>query len=136
MREMPFTYTIAPEENIVYAKGEGMISLADLRAHMQTVNQDPLFRAGMNAIADLRDTQIVMNLQDVPDLIRLFIQQASIRKRGRWAVVIRRHPEVHLIRFFVTFMENLPFQLRVFGKSQEALHWLRESGQESAHHAQ
>ena len=136
MMEMPFTYTIAPQENIVYTTGEGRISLADLQEHMHAVSNDPLFQPGMNTLADLRNSKIIMSIQDAPDLIRLFIQQAKTRKRGRWAVVIRRHPEVHLIRFFVTFMENLPFKMRVFGNTQEALRWLRASEQDRARYAQ
>ena len=129
---MPLTYTIEPHDNIVYTVAEGTVTLADLRAHMQTVNDDPLFQPGISALADLRNAQIDMTIQDTPELIRLFIQQAKIRKRGRWAVVIRRHPEAHLARFFITFMENLPFKMSVFGNTFEALHWLRSCDREPA----
>ena len=99
---------------------------------MRTVCEDPLFQPGMNTAADSRHSQIQMTIQDTPDLIRLFIQQARIRKRGRWAVVIRRHPEVHLIRFLITFMEHLPFKMSVFANTGEALVWLRGSGKNHA----
>ena len=132
---MPLTFTIGPQDNIVYTIGEGSISLTDLREHMRTVNEDPRFKPGMDALADLRNSHIMMTLQDVPDLIRLFIQQAKTRKRGRWAVVIRRHPEAHLARFFITFMENLPFKMSVFGNTGQALHWLRSADGDRAKYA-
>lgn len=124
---MPFTYTIAPEHNIIHTNAEGRISLGDLDEHMRTVAHDPLFRPGMNTIADLRQARIFMSLQDAPDLVRLFIHQAKIRKKGCWAVLIDRHPEVHLIRFFISFMEHLPFKMRVFGNAEDARRWLQGS---------
>ena len=132
---MPLSYTIDPQQNIIYTTGEGRISLGDLRVHMKTVSEDPLFQPGMNTVADLRHLQIQMTIQDTPDLIRLFIEQAKIRKRGRWAVVIRRHPEVHLIRFLITFMEHLPFKMSVFANTGEALVWLQGSGKDHAKQA-
>ena len=132
---MPFTYSIEPRENIVYTTGEGRIAFADLQEHMQTVNSDPLFQPGMNAMVDLRNAQINMTIEDTPELIRLFIQQAKTRKRGKWAVVITRYPERHLIRFFITFMNHLPFKMNAFGDTAEALNWLRTSDQNHARQA-
>lgn len=124
---MPFTYSIAPESQIIHTIGEGRIALVDLVEHMQTVADDPLFRPGMNTVADLRNARILMSFQEAPDLIRLFIRQAKIRKRGRWAVGINRHPEVHMIRFFITFLEHLPFQMGVFDNCEDAVRWLADS---------
>ena len=93
MIEMPLSYANHPQENIVYTTGEGRISLGDLQGHMRTVSEDSRFRPGMNTVVDLRNSQITMTIQEAPDLIRLFMQQAKNRKQGRWAVVIRRYPK-------------------------------------------
>ena len=122
---VPFSCAIETLQNIVHTNAEGSVTTGDLHAHMQLVIDDPLFRPGMNAAADLRKAKILMSLQDAPALVRLFLQQAKIRKRGSWAVVIDRHPEVHLIRFFISFMEHLPFNMRVFDNSVDAIRWLQ-----------
>ncbi|KPJ77770.1 MAG: hypothetical protein AMJ54_06220 [Deltaproteobacteria bacterium SG8_13] len=124
---MPFTYTIEPERNIIRTSAEGSITIIDLDKHMKSVADDPLFRPGMNTVADLRNVRIVISLQEAPDLVRLFIHQAKIRKRGRWAVVISRYPEAHLIRFFIAFLEHLPFTMNVFDNYEDAIRWLRDA---------
>ena len=127
MLPMTFSYTIEVEQNTVYTNAEGSITFDDLHEHMKKVAGDSLFRPGMNAIADLRKARIRMSLQDTPDLVRLFLQQAKFRKHGRWAVVIDRKPEARLIRFFIRFMEHLPFDMGVFDNSGDALRWLAQS---------
>jgi hypothetical protein len=87
----------------------------------------------MNTVADLRNARIMMSLQDAPDLIHLFVEQTTIRKRGRWAVVIHRHPEAYLIRFFGTLMEYLPFNISVFDNPKKAPCWLGGENQNRAH---
>ena len=129
---MPFTYTIESELNLIRTSCEGQVTLTDLAQHMQKVIGDPLYRPGMNTIADMRQARILMTLQDAPELIQLFIRQAKIRKRGRWAVVISRHPEVHLIRFFITLLEHLPFKMSVFDTCEEAADWLASSEEDKA----
>ena len=124
---MPFTYTIAPELNLIRTSGQGDVTLTGLMLHMEKVIDDSLYRPGMNTIADMRQARILMTMQDTSDLIRLFLQQAKIRKRGRWAVVISRRPEVHMIRFFITFLEHLPFKMSVFDTPEEAAEWLEVS---------
>lgn len=132
---MGFTYTIETRDNFVFATAEGTIAFADLQEHMQTVISDPMFQPGMNAVADMRNAQIAMTIEDIPDLIRLFIQQAKTRKRGKWAVVMTRYPERHLLHFFITFMNHLPFKMKAFGDTGDALNWLRDSDQNRARHA-
>ncbi len=129
---MPLTYTIDPQHKIIHTIGRGNITLGDLAVHMKAVTEDPLFQPGMNTIADVRTAKILMSIPDTPDLIRLFIQQAKIRKRGRWAVVMTRYPEVHLIRFFISFMEHLPFNMSVFDSDTDAIRWIRKRSSDRA----
>ena len=74
MFPMPLSYATDALQDIVHTDAEGSIMVGDLRARIKTVNEDALFRPGMNVVADMPKAKILMSLQDAPALVRLFLQ--------------------------------------------------------------
>ncbi len=126
---MKSTYKIDIEQNLIFKKHYGDITLKDEIEILDSIINDPDHRPGMNAICDFTDATMDWNLGDM-DRFRLFV--AKLKKRAgksRWAVVFPKGKNTSTIRLLIALHNSLEDTLKgkLFKSHEEALAWVNEN---------
>ncbi|SHI75181.1 hypothetical protein SAMN02745165_00762 [Malonomonas rubra DSM 5091] len=85
---MPLSYSILPEEKLVYVKGSGVVDYNDLNDHLEDLARDPGYQAPMKKLIDYRSLVVLaLNKVEAEKFNRLKEQYNDIFVKERCAVV-------------------------------------------------
>jgi len=120
-------YTIEPEANLIRVKVIGMVTSDEFIMNARTVYRDPLFKVGMNTLADFSEAEFAPSFREAW-LGREFVK-AIENARGicKWAVYNAGLPEArNCLNLYTTISEDIRIETRVFEKREEAEVWVME----------
>jgi len=86
---MPFTYAIDNERRLVVSTGSGLLTAADIVAHIEGLRGDPNFDAGFRQLMDF--TQVT-EARLPSDEIRRLAQISVFSSRSQRAIVVGGNP--------------------------------------------
>ena len=122
---MPISYRIDPENNLAFVKAKGVLKETDYIEVRSKLVKDPLFRPGMNQLADFRSVE---KHELTSDGIHLFMDQEislkPILKGCRLAIVTSSDLHFGLTRMFIVEMGETESSMQVFRDMDEAKAWL------------
>ncbi len=122
---MPVGYRIDSEAGVVFVRGEGAITCADLERYCVGVVRDPAYRAGMHELADFRGARdgglTPGDLYKLRDLNKSLADQLA---PSRLAYVVDSDLGFGLARMFGALSEESPVDHAVFRELKEARAWL------------
>lgn len=125
---MKFAYCIDPTQNLIHLRCIGRITLAELMAHVNSVNTDPQFRKGMNTLADFSQAFLDWRFEEAQQFCDYVTTIQEARGKCKWAVVAPTDVNFGVIRMFATLSDELSIETSVFRTLEEVLDWL---GQET-----
>ena len=126
---MEIQYTIEPEANLIRVKVFGKVNSDDFIMNARTVYRDPLFKVGMNTLADFSEADFAPSFREAW-LSKEFVK-AIEEARGlcKWAVYDAGLPTArNCLSLYTTISEDVSIETRVFEKQEEAEMWVLESG--------
>ena len=128
---MPVEIEIDSKAGVVVRRVIGMLSLDDVKESLKALYEHPGFRAGMNAIWDFREGDAAqLTADEIKEIVNYVAQQTERRGSGyRVAIVAPRDVNFGISRMFQTYGRDLPFELKVCRKAEEALRWINEGSQ-------
>lgn len=118
---MPFDLVIDAEHRIVYSRAWGEFTEADVLAHRQKLNADPLFDSTFRQLADFSG------------VTRMAISAASIRaltssdpwdSGSRRAFVASADVVFGMARMYAALLGDSRSNIAVFRRAEEARRWL------------
>ena len=120
---MPISYHIDETRKLIYTRCEGMVTYAELRAHMNAEEDSPA--ASYSEIFDCADAVTNITPLDIRSLVAERQKVAERRKPSPVAVIATNNMFFGLLRMFDMMTEDIR-PLRVFRNKEEAEQWLAE----------
>jgi hypothetical protein len=119
---MPITYRIDPEQWLVEVRYTGPVSIADLRADMKAIADDPLFRENLNVLGDIAG----MMPQFTPSELTAYQEwRKQLPRFGKIAIVASTDYEFGVARQFELATNAVGgSEMRVFRDLKVAREWL------------
>jgi len=118
---MPIAYLIDVANGIVYSRGWGVLTDAEIAAHASTLSKDPRFDPSFRQIVDFRElTDIKVTGAGVRDVARL----NPSRRDARRAFVVASGEAFGLTRMFGFFTESSGEEFRIFRAMEPAYEWI------------
>jgi hypothetical protein len=122
---MPVTTHVNAETSLATFECSGKLVLADVERAFEAMFTHPSFRAGMNAMWDIRNATIGLYAQQIPDLLRMIRGRQADRGTGyRVAILVSGSPDFGLSTLFEMSTHSMPFEVRVFRSHTQATQWL------------
>jgi hypothetical protein len=126
-----FEISFIDDGQIAVVKASGRATLEEISATMEASTSDPRWRAGMAVLADYNELDLSgLSSQEIENLTSGHFTQANVASdevAGRFAIVGSTPAKFGLGRKFEISAEDvLPFRVRVFSTTDDALAWLRE----------
>jgi len=122
---MPLSIRIDPDARVVWIRGSGNLTQAEILEALAGMVGDPLFEPGCPQLCDLRDVAGVEAAGE--ELRAVAAEAAALGSRlgsGKLAVVAG-HPVVYgLSRMYEVFTEDLDIEVQTFRDRDEAMKWL------------
>lgn len=119
---MPITYRF--EGRYIYTTIAGETGYADVKAYLDTVVKDPLFRPGMPSIVDCRGVKSLFSISDLRKTAADTRSHPEMSVPGRVAVIASSNLVYGLLRMYEVFSEGQPVRIRVFRQPEEATAWV------------
>jgi len=108
----------------------GAITGKEILQALQELLTDPDFKTNMDVLWDFRAvTTRNIDTQEIKDLVTFI--RANQTKRGsdyRVALVVSQDLHYGLARMYEAYSQDLPAQIKIFGKLDEAIAWLKLIG--------
>ena len=119
---MPYSYTIDPDQHMVFTTAEGILSEADVLAFRAQLQRDPLFDPTFRHLCDFSQTT---KLDLSAEVIWSVAQVGIFAPTTRRAFVVGRPVDVGLVRMFAILRELAgDASVDVFEEYTVALAWL------------
>ena len=118
---MPGSYLIDVPKGLVFSRGWGMLTDAELHWHAETLGADPRFDPGFRQICTFLD---VTETRVTPEGVRALAQMHPWRPDSRRAVVVPSDLTFGLARMFEAHVRADPDQFRVFRTIGPAYEWV------------
>ena len=124
---MPFEYVIDVERELVYSRGWGDVTEADLLDHQRKLAQDPQFQPTFSQLVDLRDPT---SINVTADAVRNGARRHVFGPHARRAIVVPDSEKFGLAQMFQSYRQLAggEDQIRIFLSMNAARGWLRTSG--------
>jgi hypothetical protein len=123
--DMPESFEIDPQRELVICRAWGSLSDDELRAHYKRLMADPNFRPGYRQIADLREvTDFTVDSRTIEEVARMQVFEPGTRR----AFIAPTGVAYGLARMFSTHSAASGQDLRVFNNAASAEAWLAVSG--------
>jgi len=121
---MQCTYSIHPEENLVRSRVAGDITVAGLIELVTQVSKDPAFRAGMNTVADLRESSGSWDFSEV-QRYRDFLRHIAGDSTRRWGIVVKPGALAGVMHVLILISQSIShrIQMQLFEDVHAALRW-------------
>jgi hypothetical protein len=118
-----FRYRIVPEIEVFFMEVEGEVSSEEVRACIEALRADPLYRPEYGGLIDARRVTSLPLPEELLDLARLAAASGAIC-RTRRAVIVDSDAADGLARMFGAYSAEGPTEYRPFRHHAEALDWL------------
>ncbi len=119
---MPVTYHIESDTGMVFTRGEGMVTSAELLEHQRRLAADPAFEPGYRQLSDY---SAVTHTDASWGVIHELARNTPFHPESRRALVAPMDLVFGLARIFETFSEERS-NVRVFRNREEATAWRDE----------
>ena len=128
---MPVEIKIDGKADVVVRRVIGKLSLDDVKDSFKALYEHPGFRVGMSAVWDFREGDAAKLTGDgIKEIVSYVAQQTAKRGSGyRVAIVAPRDVDFGTSRMFQTYGHDLPFELKICRKVEDAFRWINESSQ-------
>ena len=125
---MPVEIEVDSKAGVVVRRVIGKLSFDDVKESFKVLYEQPGFRVGMNAVWDIREGDAAQLTADgIKEIVNYVAQQTERRGSGyRVAIVAPRDVDFGTSRMFQTYGHDLPFELKVCRKVEEAFRWISE----------
>lgn len=121
---MPMSYYIDVERGVVCTTATGVLTDADVLAHKEALRADPMFRAGMPELSDVRG---VRDLRVTPTGVRRMVEADKERDGPgggyKLAIVASEDVVYGMARMYELSQEAMG-NVAVFREMEEAIAWL------------
>ena len=124
---MAITYSIEPDERIVYLTTTGESSFAEWRDTMLAALSDPAYRPGFNVLSDRRGETDVPDPEFAREAVNFLMQHSDELAGSRWAAVSDNTAVYGMQRMFSILSETTGVTAMAFMNYEEARRWLLES---------
>lgn len=120
---MPITYEIDPELGLVFSQFEGYIRAQDLEEHWRRLLGDPAAPQRLALAAELGDSQLLVDGEDLQRLVRTVIEPLLGERRWRFAIIAPTPTQYGLAKQFMLFAEQCG-DTETFRNADAAIAWL------------
>lgn len=118
---MPYSYQIAPEHKLVYARIEGAVHGTDCAAAVRQLFADETWSPEYDVLWDGRQiTQLILEPKDFDTLLHTIAD----RMEGRDALVVERVVDIAAAELYAVLARRRNAETRVFQSIKDALDYL------------
>jgi hypothetical protein len=122
---MAIKTTIDPDAGLITFSVTGDMTLDDTRRAVDEVVGKPGFDPAMNSLWNLKEARIAITMTELPAMLAHFSSIGDRRGTGyKVAILVRRNEDFGLSSIFEMNAPMLPFDVRVFRNTSEAMEWL------------
>jgi hypothetical protein len=122
---MPIEYQIDPELGLVFSQFEGYISAQDLEGHWRRLLADPAAPDPLALAADVGDSQLLVDGEDLQRLVRTVIEPLLGDRRWRFAIIASSPAQYGIAKQFMHYTGQCG-QTETFRDMDAAIAWLVE----------
>lgn len=123
---MPISYRIDRERRVVFVRGEGEVTIEDLKGYSAGVVNDPAYEAGMDELVDFRGAAGAEKLttEQILEVRALNRELSDAVGASKLAFVVDSDLAFGLARIFMAYSEDSKITHEVFRDLAEARAWL------------
>ena len=128
---MPISYTIDYVQGVIFEVWRDDVTAADLHRHWRALHTDPEALAIRKTLVDVRGSRLLFTGDEMSDLVSSVV--VPLLDGRDWITAILLEQPVHfgVSRQYQIFAERYSKD-SIFHDYDEALHWLRDSGDDDA----
>lgn len=128
LTRVDFEISFIDDAQIAMVKTSGHATPEGFDAFVEAMTSDPRWRTGMNILGDHSNLDMSgLSSQDIENLVSSRLLRARLVGTGRLAIVAGTSLTFGFGRMAEAYAEDvLPFRMRIFKKTDDALAWLRE----------
>ena len=123
---MPSEFSIDQDQYIVRANASGVVNIEDAFALMSAINQHPDYKKGMGTLLDMRNTRVMIKMDQLTTLAEAVRQLITIRGRIGIAILTDSDITYGMGRMVGSSLGHEDVQVGAFRDETEAVQWLRE----------
>ena len=123
---MPSEFSIDQDQYIVRANASGVVNIEDAFALMSAINQHPDYKKGMGTLLDMRNTRVMIKMDQLTTLAEAVRQLITIRGRIGIAILTDSDITYGMGRMVGSSLGQEDIQVGAFRDETEAVQWLRE----------
>jgi hypothetical protein len=124
---MKFEYTIDPYANLIRMKCSGKGNVQAWIEHGDKVHSDPLFRSGMNTLADFSEAELEYSYERALKFKEYVSGLETLRGKCQRAVSAPSPESRNAIKLVEMILDSPFIKVRLYDNIEEAEKWLRES---------
>jgi hypothetical protein len=121
---MPITYSIDPQQGVIFEKWSGDVLASDLASYWRSYLADPQVIAIRRTVVDLRDSNPRFTGAELADLINTIVLPVLAGRGWVTAIVIGKPVHVGVSRQYQVFAERYSRDA-IFEEPEQALVWVQ-----------
>ena len=121
---MPITYSIDPQQGVIFEKWSGDVLASDLASYWRSYLADPQVIAIRKTVVDLRDSNPRFTGAELADLIDTIVLPVLAGREWVTAIVIGGPVHVGVSRQYQVFAERYSRDA-IFEEPEQALVWVQ-----------
>lgn len=121
---MPITYSIDPQQGVIFEKWSGDVLASDLASYWRSYLADPEVIAIRKTVVDLRDSNPRFTGAELADLINTIVLPVLAGREWVTAIVVGKPVHVGVSRQYQVFAERYSRDA-IFEEPEQALAWVR-----------
>ena len=121
---MPITYSIDPQQGVIFEKWSGDVLASDLASYWRSYLADPEVIAIRKTVVDLRDSNPRFTGAELSDLINTIVLPVLAGREWVTAIVVGKPVHVGVSRQYQVFAERYSRDA-IFEEPEQALVWVQ-----------
>ncbi|MEW5746366.1 MAG: hypothetical protein AB1805_13120 [Nitrospirota bacterium] len=122
---MPIRYKIFEDRKLVYAAGEGKVTIDDLLRHIETLARDSTYVPPMKKLVDYSNAEILgLTIEELQKFTELKARLKDAFKGEMCAIVVKHDLDFGMARMHGVKLEPSKIETNVFRDIKSALKWL------------
>jgi len=122
---LPITYRVDREHKVVLATAKGILTEADLRAHLGTLTADTEVQPGFNELYDLREVrEVEITTSSVEDVAGFIHEIKQHFKESKTAIVASDRNTAEVSYLYELLRTNVAATVRLFHDLAAAREWI------------
>jgi hypothetical protein len=124
---MALGYDIYPDIDLLFIRGQGVITQAERIRAMLAWLRDPQYESCSDALIDFAGVKSTPRIRELRELLALLKQHLPVKGPRRLALVTSAPITFAVARVFehLVRLQGLPFEVKVFMSLRRAWTWLR-----------